>query len=173
MDTVIEWCRRNAPTLWKELSDEELKEKMREQYDKYIESYAELYTIADSPYYCRLEGRNYNVYLSNSIMLISDGIVMDQVYVVFKEDECHRNISMYISASDGTLSKVKDTCVPGGLSVRTCIEAVEEVLGENPLDQLLDNNRDWSRIEEFRKEYLKYKRTNRESQTHKATGFGE
>lgn len=56
MYTVIEWCRRNAPILWKELPDEELKEKMRQQYDKYTESCAELYAITDSPHYCRLEG---------------------------------------------------------------------------------------------------------------------
>lgn len=163
MYTVIEWCRRNAPALWKELSDEELKEKMREQYDKYTESYAELYAIADSEHYCRLEGSEYNVYLSNDLMVISDGIVMDQVYVVFKDEESHWNVFMPITISEGELRKVLDTLDYGRLSVKACIEAVEEVLGENPLDQLLDNNRDWSRIEKFRKKYLEYKRINKDS----------
>lgn len=157
MYTVIEWCRRNAPTLWKELPDDELKEKMHDQYIRLTESYAELCAITDSPSYCRLEGQNYNVYLSNSLMVISDGIAVDQIHVVFKDHESYRNISMLIAISTGELREVLTTYEPYGLSVKSCVEAVEEVLGENPLDQLLDNNRDWSRIREFRKKYLEYK----------------
>lgn len=68
---------------------------------------------------------------------------------------------MPVTISEGELRKALNILSYGSLRVKDCIEAVVEVLGENPLDQLLDNNRDWSRIEKFRKKYLEYKRTNR------------
>lgn len=157
MNRAIDKCRKDAPTLWQKLSENELKEKLGDQYIRVLENRDILYTITSDMGFCRLESSNYNVYVSDSFMLILNDEFEEFPYVLFKT--CDGQVM------DGRLvvnSKIASAYFDHTLNilpVKDCIRAVQSITGENVLDQLLDDNRDWSRISRFRGVYREYRRT--------------
>lgn len=157
MNRAIDKCRKAAPILWQKLSENELKEKLGDQYIRTLESRDILYAITSDMGFCRLESSNYNVFVSDNFMLVLNDELEEFPYVLFKTaggEVVDDRISLDNNFARAYRYRSLDT-----LPVKDCVRAVQNVTGENILDQLLDDNRDWSRISRFRSVYREYRRT--------------
>lgn len=157
MNRAIDKCRKAAPILWQKLSENELKEKLGDQYIRTLESRDTLYAITSDMGFCRLESSNYNVFVSDNFMLVLNGELEEFPYVLFKMADgevVDGRISLDKNFARAYRYRSLDT-----LPVNDCIRAVQNVTGENVLDQLLDEKRNWSRIPRFRSAYFEYKCT--------------
>lgn len=157
MNRAIDKCRKDAPTLWQKLSENELKEKLGDQYLRALENRDILYTITNDVDCCRLESSNYNVYVSDNFLLVLSDELEEFPYVLFKTADGEMvDGRVGVDKNFARAYRFRSLDI---IPVNDCVRAVQNATGENVLDQLLDDNRDWSRISRFRHTYLEYKRT--------------